>query len=442
MSGAFDLVIGLGITGESCVRYLRAQQSVPVRVLDTRSNPPGLTNLQTEAPEIPVHVGGWQQNWLQQARRLIVSPGVALANPEIAQQVAAGKDVIGDVELFARAVTAPVAAITGSNAKSTVTALLGEMAQAAGRDAQVGGNFGVPALELLEQRADLYVLELSSFQLETTYSLSAQVAAFLNVSQDHLDRYRSLADYIAAKQRIFDGCEVAVWNRDDDTTRPQGAVNAQITFGAHRQADYRWDERSGCLYRREQKLLRASDLAVKGHHNIFNVLAALAMAEALELPLFTSLQAAVAFRGLEHRCQLIKEHQDVLWINDSKGTNVGATLAALEGIGQAIDGNIILIAGGQGKGQDFSHLVAPIRKYVSHVYLLGEDKAQIADLLPAESYTLVQSIQEAVQSAHQVAQAGDAVLLSPASASLDMFASYQERGNAFVQAVQEVLHDS
>ncbi len=439
MSGVFDLVIGLGITGESCVRYLREQQSVPVRVLDTRSNPPGLANLKTEAPEVPVHVGGWQNNWLAQARRLIVSPGVALANPEIAKQIAAGKDVIGDVELFARAVTAPVAAITGSNAKSTVTALLGDMARAAGRTAEVGGNFGVPALELLQQRADLYVLELSSFQLETTYSLGAQVAAFLNVSQDHLDRYRSLADYIAAKQRIFDGCEVAVWNRDDEATRPHGAVNTQITFGTHIKADYRWDQRSACLYRRDQKLLCADSLAVKGHHNVLNVLAALAMAEALDLPLFTSLQAAVEFRGLEHRCQLIAEHNEIFWINDSKGTNVGATVAALEGIGSAIKGKIVLIAGGQGKGQDFSHLVEPIAKYVSHAFLLGEDKHKIAELLPAASFTLVTSIEEAVQRAHELAQAGDAVLLSPASASLDMFASYQERGNSFVNAVQEVL---
>src|SRR5699024_2610631 len=267
----------------------------------------------------------------------------------------------------------------------------------------------------------------------------AQVAAFLNVSQDHLDRYRSLADYIAAKKRIFDGCEVAVWNRDDEAARPHGAVNTQITFGTHIKADYRWDQRSACLYRREQKLLCADNLSIKGHHNVLNVLAALAMAEALDLPLFTSLQAAVAFRGLEHRCQLITEHRDILWINDSKGTNVGATLAALEGIGSAIEGKIVLIAGGQGKGQDFSHLVEPIAKYVSHTLLLGEDKYKIAELLPDNSYTLVDSLEEAVQQAHALAQAGDAVLLSPASASLDMFSSYQERGNRFVKAVQEVL---
>lgn len=439
MSDTFDLVIGLGITGESCVRYLRAQQSVPVRVLDTRSNPPGLARLKKDAPEVPVHVGSWQNTWLSQARRIIVSPGVALANPEIAKQAAAGKDVIGDVELFARAVTAPVAAITGSNAKSTVTALLGDMARAAGRATEVGGNFGVPALELLQQRAELYVLELSSFQLETTYSLSAQVAAFLNVSQDHLDRYRSLADYIAAKQRIFDGCEVAVWNRDDEATRPHGAVSAQITFGTHIKADYRWEQHTGCLYRRGQRLLSANTLAVKGRHNVMNVLAALAMAEALDLPLYNSLQAAVAFVGLEHRCQLIEEREGVQWINDSKGTNVGATLAALEGIGASIQGKIVLIAGGQAKGQDFSHLVEPIEQYVSHVYLLGEDKAQLAKLLPQGSYTLVNNMVEAVAAANALAQEGDAVLLSPACASLDMYASYQARGEAFANAVREVL---
>lgn len=432
----FDLVIGLGVTGESCVRYLRAQD-MPVRVLDTRTNPPGLASL--KETDVPVHVGGWKKEWLAQARRLIVSPGVAVATAEIAEQVAAGKEVIGDVELFARAVTGSVAAITGSNAKSTVTALVGKMSEEAGRATQVGGNFGTPALELLNDNADVYVLELSSFQLETTYSLGAQVAAFLNVSQDHLDRYRSLADYIAAKQRIFDGCDVAVWNRDDEVTRPQSPQDADITFGVHPKADYRLNIETGDLYRKGVKLMHADELAMKGHHNILNVLAALALAEALELPLHSSLNAAAKFRGLPHRCELVAEENGVLWFNDSKGTNVGATLAALEGIGGAIDGDIVLIAGGQGKDQDFTPLLQPLAKHVKHIILLGEDKHKIAELLPAESYVLVESMQDAVEQANAMAKAGDAILLSPACASLDMYKSYQARGEAFVDAMQEVI---
>jgi len=434
----YDLVIGLGITGQSCVRYLRTQ-NMPVRVLDTRTNPPGLAALKADAPEVPVHVGGWKQEWLNGARRLIVSPGVAVAQQPIAEQMAMGKEVIGDVELFARAATGAVAAITGSNAKSTVTALLGAMAEEAGRSTEVGGNFGVPALDMLDAGADLYVLELSSFQLETTYSLGAQVAAFLNVSQDHLDRYRSLADYIAAKQRVFDGCQVAVWNRDDTVTRPQGRVANEITFGVHPSADYRLDVHSGYLFRKQLRLVHSGELSVKGHHNVLNVLAALAMAEALELPLHSALLAAVKFKGLEHRCQLVRDSDGISWFNDSKGTNVGATLAALDGIGGAIRGKLVLIAGGQGKEQDFSPLAQPIAEQVRHTILLGADKEKLAAVLPDGSYEFVQNMAEAVQRAREVAQPGDAVLLSPACASLDMFVSYQARGEAFVEALEEVL---
>ncbi|HLR16689.1 MAG TPA: UDP-N-acetylmuramoyl-L-alanine--D-glutamate ligase [Alcanivoracaceae bacterium] len=434
----YDLVIGLGITGQSCVRYLRSQ-NMPVRVLDTRTNPAGLQEFKEASPEVPVHLGGWNKEWLAEARRLIVSPGVAIAQQPIAEQIALGKEVIGDVELFARAVTGSVAAITGSNAKSTVTALLGAMSVEAHRSTEVGGNFGVPALDMLEVGADIYVLELSSFQLETTYSLGAQVAAFLNVSQDHLDRYRSLADYIAAKQRIFDGCQVAVWNRDDLVTRPQGRVAREITFGVHQAADYRLDVRSGYLYRQQQRLIHVSDLSVQGHHNVLNVLSALAMAEALELPLYNSLKAAVEFKGLAHRCQLVHEANGVSWFNDSKGTNVGATLAALEGIGGATEGKLVLIAGGQGKEQDFTPLTEPVAEQVRHTLLLGVDKEKIAAVLPAGTYEFVETMHEAVTRAQALAQPGDAVLLSPACASLDMYNSYQARGEAFVAAVEEVL---
>lgn len=438
---AFDLIIGLGITGQSCVRYLAAQ-GMPVRALDTRAQPPGLDAWRKRFRDVPVHTGGYREDWLEQARRLLVSPGIALSTPEIARQIAAGKEVIGDIELFARAASAPIAAISGSNAKSTVTTLLGEMAQAAQRNVLTGGNLGTPALDLLDADAQLYVLELSSFQLETTYSLDAQVATILNISQDHMDRYRSLADYIAAKQRVYDGCEIAVWNRDDEATRPQSSVPREITFGEHEQADYRLDTSEGVLRCRGEVLLAISALRLPGRHNALNVLAALAMAEALQIPREPALRAARTFRGLAHRCQLVAEQGGVKWFNDSKGTNVGATLAALAGIGPAIDGKIVLIAGGQGKGQDFSPLLEAARNHVRTALLLGEDAAQLEAALPGVKCQRVSSMAEAVQQAAAQAQPGDAVLLSPACASFDMFSNYVARGEEFTRLAQEVAGEA
>jgi UDP-N-acetylmuramoylalanine--D-glutamate ligase len=438
LSTAFDLVIGLGITGQSCLRYLLSQEE-PVRALDTRAEPPGIAELRRQFAGVPIHVGGLREDWLQEARRLIVSPGIAVSTAEIARQAAAGKEVIGDIELFARAASEPVAGITGSNAKSTVTALLGEVAQRAGRRTLAGGNLGTPALDLLGQGAELYVLELSSFQLETTFSLSAQVACILNMSQDHMDRYAGFGDYIAAKQRIYDGCEVAVWNRDDESTRPQSPVPAQITFGTHAEADYRLDVQRGVLMRRGEDLLAVSALQLRGNHNALNVLAVLAMAEALGLDRVACLQAVQEFVGLPHRCVLVAEHRGVQWFNDSKGTNVGATLAALAGIGPAIPGKVVLIAGGQGKGQDFAPLAAAA-DHVRAAVLIGEDAREVGSALTHVSCHYAADMADAVRRASLLAEAGDAVLLSPACASFDMFKSYADRGDTFVRHVKEVLH--
>jgi UDP-N-acetylmuramoylalanine--D-glutamate ligase len=438
VSAAFDLVIGLGVTGQSCLRYLLGQGE-PVRAVDTRAEPPGIAAIREQAAGVPIHAGGLREDWLNEARRLIVSPGVAVSTPEIARQAAAGKEVIGDIELFARAASEPVAGITGSNAKSTVTALLAEVARAAGLRALAGGNLGTPALDLLGQGAELYVIELSSFQLETTFSLGAQVACILNFSQDHMDRYASFGDYIAAKQRIYDGCEVAVWNLDDASTRPQGPVPAQITFGTHADADYRLDTQRGVLMRRGQDLLAASALKLRGHHNALNVLAVLAMAEALGLEQQACLGAVQKFVGLPHRCVLVAERRGVQWFNDSKGTNVGATLAALAGVGPAIPGKVVLIAGGQGKGQDFSSLSAPARDYVRAAVLIGEDARTLAGVLTDVPCHFAADMADAVRRASLLAEAGDAVMLSPACASFDMFSGYADRGDTFVRCVTEVL---
>lgn len=439
MSDAFDLVIGLGISGQSCLRYLLAQQE-PVRALDTRAQPPGIVEVKQAFADVPMHLGSWNEGWLNEARRLVVSPGIAISTSEIARQSAAGKEVIGDIELFARAASVPVAAITGSNAKSTVTTLLGEVAVACGKHALAGGNLGTPALDLLGQNAELYVLELSSFQLETTWSLGAQVAAVLNISEDHLDRYPSLVEYIAAKQRIYDGCEVAVWNHDDDNTRPQRPVARAISFGTHAQADYRLDTVRGMLMAHGVDLCPASALRMRGNHNALNVLAVLAMAEALELDQQIALETVKQFAGLPHRCNLVAEYRGVQWFNDSKGTNVGATLAALAGIGPAIDGKVILIAGGQGKGQDFSPLAAPAAQYLRAAILIGEDADKVAQGLGEVSCHFAADMNDAVRRASLLAESGDAVLLSPACASFDMFKGYADRGDAFVRAVREVSH--
>ena len=437
---AFDLVIGLGVSGRSVIRYL-ADQGMPVRALDTRDAPAGLDELREQHPKLKIHTGGFKGSWMKRAQRLIVSPGVAVSTPAIAEQIAEGKEVIGDIELFARAASRPLVGITGSNAKSTVVTLLGEVARACDAKPGVGGNLGVPALDLLREEAELYVLELSSFQLETTYSLSAEVATILNVSQDHLDRYASFADYVAAKQRIYDGCQVAVWNRDDLATRPPAGVARQVTFGAHPEADYRLDSETGQLLYRGDTLLSLSELALTGHHNAMNILAVLAISDALSLNRDKALATVKAFTGLPHRCQLVAEAGGVRWFNDSKATNVGATLAALTGIGESIEGKVILIAGGQGKGQDFSPLAEPARQYLRAGLLMGEDRNTLAQGMSAAPCELVADMQAAVTRAHALAQPGDAVLLSPACASFDMYSSFVARGDDFSARAREVCHD-
>lgn len=440
MKDGFDLIVGLGVSGRSVMRYL-TDQGMPVRALDSRAEPAGLDDLRAAYPSVKIHTGSFRKSWLDHARRIIVSPGIAVSTPEIAAQVVAGKEVIGDVELFARAASEPVVAITGSNAKSTVTTLLGQVARACDMQPGIGGNLGVPALDLLNDAAQLYALELSSFQLETTYSLNADVAVVLNVSQDHLDRYASFADYLAAKQRVYDGCQLAVWNRDDLATRPTGRVSRQITFGAHPEADYRLDREQGQLTCRGEPLLALDELALTGHHNAMNILAVLAISDALSFDRDTALTTVKAFTGLPHRCQLVAERHAVRWFNDSKATNVGATLAALTGIGESIDGKVILVAGGQGKGQDFSPLAEPARQYLRAAIVMGEDREVLAQGLSAAPCEWVSDMASAVQRAHDLAQPGDAVLLSPACASFDMYRSFSERGDDFTARAREVCHD-
>jgi UDP-N-acetylmuramoylalanine--D-glutamate ligase len=439
------LVVGLGKTGLSCARYL-STQGVEVAITDSREHPPALDDLQETYPDIAVFVGGFDSEVFERATCLIVSPGISTREPLIAEAQARGVEIIGDVELFARNANAPVVAITGSNGKSTVTSLLGKMAKAAGMDVRVGGNIGVPALDLLhEPRPDLYVLELSSFQLETTESLNACAAVILNISEDHMDRYNDLNDYTAAKAKVYYGSGTLIVNLDDERVVAtaniirKGRALSGFTTGKPKEKQFGLcdkDDEDYLCYENEL-LIPASELKIKGKHNVANALAALALGQEAKIPLAAMLVALKEFPGLPHRSQWIAEKNNVVWYNDSKATNVGATIAAVNGI-QA--NNIILIAGGQAKGQDFSALKDIVKNKVKHLILLGEDaKLLNVELSQYTEVSFVNDLAQSVKKANEIAVAGDAVLLSPACASFDMFSGYEQRGDMFVGAVKEVL---
>jgi UDP-N-acetylmuramoylalanine--D-glutamate ligase len=435
----YAVVVGLGRTGLSAARYLRAQ-GWRVAVTDTRASPPELAALTALDASIPVRAGALDAALLDEALCVVASPGVPLSSPFFAAARARGLEIVGDIELFARAADAPVAGITGTNGKSTVTTLLARMAQRAGLAVRAGGNLGEPALDLLSPGTALYVLELSSFQLETTTHLACRAATVLNVTADHLDRYASIGEYAAAKARIFARCDTAVVNLDDPlvmamprTARRTLSFSLRAAVGA----DYAVAMHAGgwWLTRRTAPLLPVERLKIKGLHNAANALAALALGEALELPLEPMLKELEEFPGLAHRSQWVAEVRGVTYINDSKGTNVGATLAAVGGMA----GPLVVIAGGDGKNQDFAPLAAAFRGKVRHAVLIGRDAPLLARSL-AGVCTLesAATLPEAVRAAARAARPGDTVLLSPACASLDMFRDYTQRGAVFTQAVGEL----
>lgn len=437
---ATTIVVGLGATGLSCARYLQAQ-GVAVTVVDTRSQPPALEQLQAELPDVPVHAGPLDAERILTASTLVLSPGVSPREPLFEQARAQGIEVVGDIELFARRATAPIVAITGANGKSTVTCLLTAMARACGRDVRMGGNIGTPALDLLQaEEPDLYVLELSSFQLDTVESLDAAAAAVLNISPDHMDRYDSLADYTLSKQRVYRGHGVMVLNADDTRVvqmAENGREQIRCTLGVPEAGEFglREDIATGpCLAYGTQPLMPVAELRLQGRHNLANALAALALGHAIGLERDGMYRALKEFSGLPHRCERVAERQGVLWINDSKGTNVGATAAALAGYAGR---RVILIAGGVGKGADFTPLAQAARGVVSDAILFGRDAGLLQQALAGVVRTHpVAGLDAAVTMAAGLTGSGDVVLFSPACASLDMFANYIARGEAFVVAVR------
>lgn len=435
------LVVGLGQTGLSIVRYL-AKQDVQFAVIDSRQQPPGADVLEAEFSHVPRYFGAFSEkaDWFAHAKTLVVSPGIAVATPEIKAAQQRGAEIIGDIELFVRAAQAPIIAITGSNGKSSVTTLVDLMAKACGWTAYAGGNLGFAALDMLEKPTpDVYVMELSSFQLETTYSLNAQAATVLNVSEDHMDRYDSYADYAAAKEKIYQRCACAVFNRDDalvvdmlESTPPARSISFGLNEPEPLQYGLREKAGKRCLARGEEYLLPLDQLRLPGEHNAANVLAALALGEAAGMSMPHMLQAAQQFTGLPHRTQWVRERQGVNWYDDSKGTNVGATVAALQGMPR----KTVLIAGGQGKGADFAPLNPAVQAKARAVVLMGEDADKIQAALQGQvPIRRVVSMDEAVSVAAELAQQGDNVLLSPACASFDMFRNYNHRGDVFTETV-------
>lgn len=420
------VVVGLGVTGLSVVRFL--QKHYPhsqISVIDTRANPAGKEQL---AEDIALHCGSWNIDWLLAADLIIANPGIALATPQLQQASAHNIPIIGDIELFARHVTAPVIAITGSNGKSTVTSLVGVMASAANIDVGVGGNIGVPALDLLANDHQLYILELSSFQLETTSSLQLEAACFLNLSEDHLDRYTGMAGYRAAKLRIFNHAKLAVVNADDPQTFPTGSLD-RVSFGfgdanysVKQTADQEW------LCANNEPVLNVNQIGLVGRHNLANCLAAMALADAVAIDRQAQIQAMQNFHGLAHRCQKITEYRGVSWVNDSKATNPASTIAALDGLKLA--GKLHLLLGGDGKGADFSELLPVLSKLNVQLYCFGKDANALA--LQANAI-VVTNMQEAMQLAANNAASGDMVLLSPACASLDQFDNFMQRGDSFAR---------
>jgi UDP-N-acetylmuramoylalanine--D-glutamate ligase len=437
------VIVGLGKTGFSCAKFLH-QQGFSFIVNDSREHPPYLDEIKLWMDESRLVLGEFNRDVLLSADLIILSQGVSLHHPVIHEAYLAGICFINDVDLFSQVVKAPFIAITGSNAKSTVTTLVGEILSNAGFTVEVGGNLGTPLLTLLENPIpDYYVLELSNFQLELSHDLHAQIACILNITPDHMDSYDTFEAYVQAKQRIYADAEYAIYNLDDSTTYPPvGIPSDTFAYSQDSGATFTLIDLSDGLHlaKKGVSFLPMSSMKLKGIHHALNGLAAAAIADKLSVPFSVISDTIRHFSGLPHRCQWTAEVDGVLWINDSKGTNTGATIAAIEGLGRSSTGKIILIAGGQGKGADFSTLAPAVEQYVKQVILLGQDAVLLAQALnsvaPCER---VDSLENAILTAAKVATAGDVVLFSPACASFDMFKNFEHRGELFMHYVKELI---
>jgi UDP-N-acetylmuramoylalanine--D-glutamate ligase len=442
------VVLGAGITGLSCVRYLK-ENSLACSVNDSRDNAVVEDDFNQEFPNTPLILGEWNTTLIASADILLVSPGIDTNLEGIASIIHDECIVAGDIELYCQNNTTSILAVTGSNGKSTVVSLLAFIGQQLGKKVELGGNIGVPVLTQSEKILDCLVLELSSFQLETLRSMNAIAATVLNVSDDHLDRHKTIENYATIKQSVYQQCQTAVINRDDKNTYVANPDKTVISFGigAAQQGHFGIDVFAGQtqLTFGSTPLIAVSQLPLAGMHNALNCLAVLALGYSAGWPIAGMLEHLIKFKGLAHRCQLISRYKSVQWINDSKATNVGATLAAIEGLSAIMEtgSHLYVIAGGDGKGADFFPLQAVMSEHVSHIYTLGKDGDEIA--LLAENaqilHSKVQSIEEAISLLETIVEPGDVVLLSPACASIDMFKNFAQRGDVFVAAVEKFSGD-
>lgn len=452
------LVAGLGQTGYATAGYLQ-RKKIPFVVFDTRRHVERLTDFSAAFPLVEVYLGDFPSSLYPKITQIIASPGLSLEEPFLEQAKRHGIPIIGDIELFARDVTekscnkaeasisASIIAITGTNGKSTVTTMVGEMAKVAGKRVAVAGNIGLPILDLLAKDTDdyeLWVLELSSFQLDLTMSLAPIAATVLNITPDHLDRHHDMAGYTKAKQRVFHNAQYCLYNRQDPLTKPQEFAKdaAVASFGLDAPKKGEWglktNQETTYIAYGDELIFPVHALKIQGQHNWLNALAATALAHRAGIATPVICNVLETFSGLEHRCQTVRKLNDVIWINDSKGTNVGASISAIEGLGSTIKGKIILIAGGLGKGADFSPL-ATLKHYIKNIILIGKDapiiKQDLANKIPMQD---ANSLEEAVRFAYEAAKSGDVVLLSPACASMDMFKDYIHRGQCFVELVTKL----
>ncbi|MFB0980031.1 MAG: UDP-N-acetylmuramoyl-L-alanine--D-glutamate ligase [Alteromonadaceae bacterium] len=443
------VILGAGLTGLSCVRYLK-ENGLTCSVNDSRDNAVNVEFFQQKFPKASLTLGGWDKALIASADILLVSPGIDTSIADIADQINENCIVAGDIELYCQNSSTPILAVTGSNGKSTVVSLLAFIGKKLGKSVELGGNIGVPVLEQSKKTLDCLVLELSSFQLETLQSMNAIAATVLNVSDDHLDRHKTLENYIAIKQSIYKQCKTAVINRDDANTHVTDTTKNIISFGIGLASEGHFGleviaGKSQLMFG-STPLIAVDELPIAGLHNALNCLAVLALGYSAGWPIKEMLAHLVEFEGLAHRCQLVSKYKNVQWINDSKATNVGATFAAIEGLAaiMSADNNLYVIAGGDGKGADFSSLQSVIAKYVTGVYTLGKDGDAVA-LLAKKAQTTshkVSTIQEAVNAIDKILKPGDIVLLSPACASIDMFKNFAERGNVFVNAINKISSDN
>lgn len=440
---SYTAILGMGATGLSVARFFSARD-IDFTWADTRQPPPALAEVKSLYPNHPIRLGTCHDLLFEGVETIVVSPGIALDDPVLAAAKSRGIRLIGDLELFYQQADAPVVAITGSNGKSTVTTLLGEMARNSDIRVRVGGNLGTPALDLLASDCELYVLELSSFQLELFPGAFNQVCTILNVSPDHLDRYGDFQTYLTAKQRIFTGAEYAVVNRRDAFTYPEEASAVKrVSFGADIPCDGHFGvgmvDGQTWLMQARQGLMPAAEIALEGRHNIDNALAALALGTCIGLPIPAMLATLKDFSGLPHRCQKVACIEGVMYIDDSKATNVGAVCAAVEGFADGDKKNIVLIAGGRAKGEDFAMLANAVEPAVKHSFLIGEMAPHLRDILhPTTPSTCLPTLEDCVKAARDLAEKGDVVLLSPACTSFDMFDDFAHRGRCFQAAVHRL----